>query len=120
VLVVEDTEDMRRLLATVLSRHGFEVVTAEHGQDALDRLADDPAFGAIVLDIMMPVMDGWAFLEARRAVAALSAIPVVIVSADPTAATRAPSFGVRDVLPKPMMPRELVRIVRSFCSREGG
>lgn len=115
VLVVDDTEDMRRLLAAALSRHGFGVVTAEHGRDALDRLGSDPGFAAIVLDIMMPVMDGWAFLEARRDDPVLRIIPVVIVSADPGAGQRAPAFGIRDVLTKPVMPRELVRVVRTYC-----
>lgn len=67
VLVVDDCRDLRETVGAILRHHGFEVALAEHGQAALDLLAHGPEPGLIVLDLMMPVMDGWAFLEACRA-----------------------------------------------------
>lgn len=66
VLVVDDCRDLRETVGAIMRYHGFEVALAEHGQAALDLLARGPEPGLIVLDLLMPVMDGWAFLEACR------------------------------------------------------
>lgn len=66
VLVVDDCRDLRETLGAVFRHSGFDVALAPHGQAALDLLARAPEPGLIVLDLMMPVMDGWAFLDACR------------------------------------------------------
>jgi two-component system, chemotaxis family, chemotaxis protein CheY len=69
-------------LAETLAIHGFEVVTASDGFEALGRIRDEAISPSVVLlDLMMPVMDGYAFLEARRRDPALAAIPVAIITA---------------------------------------
>lgn len=82
ILVVEDDSDIRSLLEAALSLEGYEVETAVNGQEAwevLHRTQRRPS--AIVLDLMMPVMDGWRFLELQAQSDELKDIPTVIVSA---------------------------------------
>jgi len=83
VLVVDDDDDIRLVLSAILADEGFGVEEAVNGQDALDRLATEPLPDVVLLDLMMPVMDGWEVLRRRRADARLSQIPVVLLSANP-------------------------------------
>ena len=79
VLIVEDDEDLRDMMATLLDLEGFQTVAAPNGAVALELL--DRCVDAIVLDLMMPVMDGWEFLRRQMAHPAAAAIPVIVVSA---------------------------------------
>src|SRR6185436_19157933 len=81
VLVVDDHEDVRMALEAVLVANGSEVVTASEGEEALGRLRDGVRPCVIVLDLMMPKLDGWEFREAQLADAALASIPVIVLSA---------------------------------------
>jgi adenylate cyclase len=101
VLVVEDDAETRRVMARVLTRDGWSVVQAENGRVALERVAEQrPAL--ILLDLIMPAMDGLEFLTALRALDEGRSIPVVVVTAkDLTASERAQLNGhVSDVLAK--------------------
>ena len=80
VLVVDDDRGVRELLIRSLSFEGFEVMEAANGQDALTQLRTGRRPGVIVLDLRMPVMDGWAFRVAQRADPRIARIPVVILS----------------------------------------
>jgi CheY-like chemotaxis protein len=80
VLIVEDDRDTREMLGRFLELEGFEVETASNGRQALDVLRSAGA-DAIVLDLMMPVMDGWQFRAEQRRDPSLSGIPVVVVTA---------------------------------------
>jgi CheY-like chemotaxis protein len=80
VLVVEDEEALRTVVAEALREDGYEVMTAANGAEALE-LVRQTSPDAIVLDLMMPVMDGWAFLEACRREPCCGDTPVLIVSA---------------------------------------
>jgi CheY-like chemotaxis protein len=80
VLVVDDDRGVRELLTRSLSFEGFDVMEAANGQDALTQLRTGRRPGAIVLDLRMPVMDGWAFRVAQRADPRIARIPVVILS----------------------------------------
>src|SRR5688572_17564710 len=80
LLVVEDDDDTRESLAALLRAEGYAVVTAEHGQAALDYLGSHPAPGLILLAMLMPVLDGWQFLERRARLPRLAAVPVVITT----------------------------------------
>ena len=78
--MVDDDEDARRLIAAYLSEEGYEIQTAGNGQEALDilgRFSPD----LVILDLMMPVMDGMAFLDAIRADPRYRHLPVIIVTA---------------------------------------
>jgi CheY-like chemotaxis protein len=80
VLVVDDDSGVRELLTRSLSFEGFDVMEASNGQDALKKLRTGRRPGVIVLDLRMPVMDGWAFRIAQRADPRIARIPVVILS----------------------------------------
>jgi CheY-like chemotaxis protein/anti-sigma regulatory factor (Ser/Thr protein kinase) len=80
LLLVEDDRDTRAMLATTLAREGWKVVEAEHGRAALERLAERPA-DAILLDLMMPEMDGFEFVAELRRRPEWRDIPVVVVTA---------------------------------------
>jgi serine phosphatase RsbU (regulator of sigma subunit) len=102
ILVVDDTEVNRDLLTRRLRALGHEVETAVHGRAALEHLADRPT-DLVLLDIMMPEMDGFEVLERLRADARLRTIPVIMISAvdEIEAVARAIELGATDYLPKP-------------------
>ncbi len=79
--VIEDEEDSRELLAALLEHLGHRAEKFAHGAAALTALRDGLSVDCIFLDLMMPVMNGWQFLEAVRADARLAGIPVLVVSA---------------------------------------
>jgi CheY-like chemotaxis protein len=82
VLIVEDDPAIREMLVAVLEDEGYHVATAEHGQAALDylaRTAERPR--AILLDLMMPTMNGWQFREVQRRTPGIADIPVIVLSA---------------------------------------
>jgi two-component system, chemotaxis family, chemotaxis protein CheY len=113
ILVVEDDESIRFSLAEMLRLEGYRVSEAAHGQAAIERLDDraQPPVNLILLDLMMPVMNGWEFLEIRRTNDRLTAIPVVVISA----AGRRPPEGAYDAyLRKPVELEELLSVVRSY------
>lgn len=109
ILVADDDELLLALLTHRLSARGYQVQTAQNGQDALD-LARAKRPDAIVLDAMMPVLDGFAALQQLKADPALSTIPVIMLTAlkgesDVVAALDA---GAADYLVKPFMAEELL------------
>jgi CheY-like chemotaxis protein len=81
ILVVEDDTDLRRSLAEVLEDEGCEVACARDGQEALQQLESSVAPEAILLDLTMPGMDGWAFRSRQRSDPRLARIPTVVISA---------------------------------------
>ena len=81
VLIVEDDVDTREMLGRFLELEGFNVETAANGRQALDRLEAGAAASVIVLDLMMPVMDGWQFRREQVRRESLANIPVIVVSA---------------------------------------
>ena len=106
ILVVDDNEDNRYTLARRLKRHGYgEPAMAEHGRAALERL-DAGAFDLVLLDIMMPEMDGYEVLEAMKASPKLRDIPVLVISAvdEIDSIVRCIELGAEDYLPKPFNP----------------
>lgn len=81
VLIVEDDGDTREMLERFLELEGFQVRTAANGRQALDQLEAGAAPSVIVLDLMMPVMDGWQFRQEQVRRSDLAKIPVIVVSA---------------------------------------
>jgi DNA-binding response OmpR family regulator len=107
ILVVEDDDDIRHLLADALQEAGFAVATALDGFDALDQIDQHPP-DAILLDLMMPVMDGWSFLQSFRAMPGAGAIPVGLLSAAPLLCKTADAWGVQVAIGKPFAIEVLV------------
>jgi CheY-like chemotaxis protein len=115
ILIVEDDDDSRTILRDFLDAHGYPVLTARHGQDALDYLRGFAAPCLILLDLRMPVMDGWAFRRALLADPLLATIPVVAVSAaHPMELARWP-LPFTDYLQKPFDFDALLRAVKRYC-----
>jgi two-component system, OmpR family, response regulator CpxR len=81
VLVVDDDEAIRDVVAEVLREEGYDVVCAQNGAQALHQLQGDGPTDLVLLDLMMPVMSGWEVLEEMQSDDRLSRIPVVVVSA---------------------------------------
>ncbi len=80
VLIVDDEPNIRGFLRLALEDEGYRVDTATNGQEALERVRRSPP-DAVLLDLMMPVVDGWSFLAARRTLAAECRCPVLVMSA---------------------------------------
>jgi two-component system chemotaxis response regulator CheY len=112
VMVVEDDPDCLEVVAHALALDGYAVMTAVDGRDALRALEAGPAPDLILLDLMLPVMDGWQFLEEQRARPALAGIPVVLLSGERALRRRASELGVAGAIPKPIELDELVSTVR--------
>jgi CheY-like chemotaxis protein len=112
VLVADDDEDLREALAQILVSDGLRVVLAADGQHALDQLAQGVAPCAILLDWMMPRVNGEAFLRARATSTFLSAMPVFVISAThlPEADHRIQGF-----LAKPFDVVDLLPMLRGVC-----
>jgi CheY-like chemotaxis protein len=116
VLVVEDDSDVRDALVQALTDHDYDVVTAQDGREALDKL--DAAGGLpclILLDLMMPVMDGRGFRQEQLRRKELSGIPVVVVSAHRDLLV-VPELGVSDYLPKPVKLAALLAVAKRYCA----
>jgi CheY-like chemotaxis protein len=116
ILIVEDDPDILSSLAEAIREEGFEVETAANGYQALSRLEHQRA-DLILLDLMMPLMDGWKFLEiARRRFPALNA-PVVLLSAVHNLTEEARRLGVSGFLAKPFDLEDVARVVHQLCDR---
>jgi CheY-like chemotaxis protein len=119
VMIVEDDEDLREVMATLLESEGYAVVAAHDGADALTLLADGTRPFLILLDWMMPNMDGETFRRRQLDVPILAAIPVVVLSAVP-ADTFAPAGMTRlvpDVMRKPVDLERLLEVVARHHAR---
>jgi CheY-like chemotaxis protein len=114
ILLVDDDQDIRAALSDVLGDEGFVVSTAGNGREAMRWLRDRrPASCLILLDLMMPVMDGNAFLREKRADPALVGFPVVLVTASSVAPPVEWTPDVRACLGKPFKMDRLLAAIRS-------
>jgi CheY-like chemotaxis protein len=114
VLVVEDDADCRVMLATLLTFAGYRVLTASNGAEGLT-VARRHHPCLILLDYMMPVMDGGEFRAQQKADSTLKDVPVVLVSARHDAQKVAALLQVADVVEKPILHDALLRTVREYC-----
>src|SRR4051794_9158246 len=113
VLIVEDHQDVRTTLAWLLRMERFRVGTAADGREALDVLREGPLPDLIVLDLRMPVMDGWEFLACKRRDPRQAGIPVVVCSGSSERLDRSSFPEVIGYKDKPAHPAELVSLLRS-------
>jgi DNA-binding response OmpR family regulator len=119
VLIVEDDVDIRECLGELLEDRGYKVLLAGTGAEALDELSRADALPAIILlDLMMPVMDGWQFRAEQRKREAWDSIPVVIISAHDHARANTDSIGAFAYLRKPLNLNQLLAVVETaYASR---
>jgi DNA-binding response OmpR family regulator len=114
-LIVEDDADTREMLEKLLELEGYHVEVATNGRHALERLNDGLEASVIVLDLMMPVMDGWQFRLEQSRDAALAAIPVIVVSA--SGRERLERIDANAYMTKPLDLEELLARITACCSR---
>jgi DNA-binding response OmpR family regulator len=118
VLIIEDDPDMRELERTALECWGFDVHVAPNGREGLRALAEHQPC-VILLDLMMPIMDGLAFLAEWRRNGRNAEVPVLCVSAaGPEMMDHALRLGARECLHKPTDLDELCERVGSYCQRQ--
>ena len=113
VFIVEDDLDTREMLGRFLELEGYHVESAENGKMALERLESGVPACVILLDLMMPVMDGWQFRQAQARRAGLAGIPVIVVSA--AGRDRIQKIDADAYLSKPVDLEELLGCVTQFC-----
>jgi CheY-like chemotaxis protein len=111
VLIVEDEEDLRELMRESLELRGYRVVTAQEGQEALDKIGGIDRLCLVLLDLLMPGMNGWDFFDRMRERPELAQVPVIVHS---SASDRAPA-GVTRVLQKPVLFERLLSVVGEYC-----
>ena len=118
IMVVEDDKNTRRLMETVLSQHGYEPVPACDGIEALEIL-DKKHVDLILLDIMMPRMDGYEFTEIIRGNPALGDIPILMVTAKDTPVDKRKGFiiGTDDYMVKPVDEDEMILRIAALLRR---
>jgi CheY-like chemotaxis protein len=117
VLVVEDDPDIRTLIAAILEDDGFAVDLARHGREALAQAARQCP-DVVILDLMMPVMTGWAFIAVWQADSTTRGIPIVVTSAEVPVPT-AHALGVHAFVPKPFDVELLLAIVHAVFGQGG-
>jgi CheY-like chemotaxis protein len=113
VLVVEDQQDIREFVAFVLQSEGYCVSTADNGAVALEQVARKPV-NVVLLDMRMPVMDGWAFAEAYRQRPGPHA-PIVVLTAANDAPVRAAQIQAEAYLGKPFELDDLLKVVARYA-----
>ena len=115
VLIVDDEPDIADTLSMILQLRGLDTATAEHGADALARLRSDFLASIILLDMMMPVMDGQTFLEELGRIPGLSEIPVVVFSGDHERAAAAHGRMIVARLCKPIEIDPLIELIAAHA-----
>ncbi len=112
VLVIEDEDDLRKSVAEVLKLEGYEVATAANGEEGLERLRDGFDPSVIVLDLMMPVMDGWTFRRRQREADDLDEeIPTIVFTSAKNVDEDDEDLDADAVIEKPVAIQRLIGIV---------
>jgi CheY-like chemotaxis protein len=114
ILVVEDDEDAREAMVALLQMKGYRAVSAGNGKEALDYLHRAPVPDLIILDLWMPVMDGWQFRSEQVQDPRLAKIPVIVV----TALSDRADVDANEVIIKPVDVNRLLTTVSHYCRRE--
>lgn len=116
ILLVEDDDDIREAMAAFLEAEGYDVVQAIDGDDALRKLrASSDRICLVLLDLFMPVKNGWEFRAEQMADPAIAAVPVVVVSADRNARDKANTLGALEYLAKPVDFDRLLGTIATYC-----
>lgn len=115
VLLVEDDRDVREALAQVLEFEGYEVASAANGLEAIEQLRRDLAPSIILLDLMMPVMDGRQFRSIQMQDPTIASIPVIVISADGQVEQKVAGLGIAGYLRKPIEVEDLLALIARHC-----
>ncbi len=112
ILVVDDDPEIRESLRDVLEEEGYRVSCVGNGREALDYLGQSPAPCVILLDLMMPVMDGWQFRREQKKDPALARIPLVVITAS---GNRTVMIDADELVMKPFETDKLFDILNRYC-----
>jgi two-component system cell cycle response regulator DivK len=117
ILVVEDQEDNRQIIRDMLSATDYEITEAENGEEALAAVAKQRP-DLILMDIQMPIMDGYEATRRIKADPALRAIPIIAITSYALSGDeqKAREAGCDDYVPKPYSPRQLLAKIRQYLS----
>lgn len=118
IMVVDDEARMRKLVSDFLTKEGYEVVEAADGEAAMDHFYEEKDIALVILDVMMPRMDGWQVL---REIRESSQVPVIMLTArsDERDELKGFDLGVDEYVTKPFSPRTLVARVEAILRRTG-
>ncbi len=111
VLVVEDEVELREMMCEALEMEGYTVVVACEGAEALTALERIEHLCLVLLDLMMPGMNGWDFFDAMKARPEFASVPIVVHSSSPSSAP----VGVTRVIQKPLKLERLLAVVHEYC-----
>ena len=114
-MVVEDEQDARDAMLELIEQEGVTALGARHGQEAIDLLRSGQRPSLILLDLKMPVMDGWAFCEALGADERFASIPVAILTASAIYESLPQRRNGAGLFTKPVDFQRLLALVRRFC-----
>lgn len=109
LLVIDDDDDLRETIALLLGEEGYDVTDFARARDAISHVEGGSGADAILLDLMMPEMNGWEFCEYRLGSPALAKIPVIVVTARQSYAM---PEGVSDILRKPFDAPDLLSVIQ--------
>jgi CheY-like chemotaxis protein len=118
VLIVEDDADLREMMAQLLTLEGYQIEAVANGREALEYLNEAPRPDVILLDLMMPIMDGWEFRRRQQNDPALADVPVIVLTALDQAQARASDLNGVDFLKKPLDFDRLLELVRRRCRQQ--
>ena len=115
ILVVDDESRMRKLVRDFLTRQNYEVLEAADGEEALDIFYKDKAIALLILDVMMPKMNGW---EVCREIRQTSKVPIIMLTAKSDESDELMGFdrGVDEYITKPFSPKILWHVSKRFCA----
>ena len=118
IMVVDDESRMRKLVRDFLTREGFQVIEAADGEEAVDLFYENKDVALIILDVMMPKMDGW---QTCREIRAESKVPIIMLTAkgDEQDELKGFDLGVDEYISKPFSPKILVARVEAILRRSG-
>jgi CheY-like chemotaxis protein len=117
ILLVEDDDSLGAILTAVLQDQGYTVVRASNGQEALNHLHTERPPHLILLNLVMPVMNGWQFREQLRKVPELADIPVIVLSGVRKLDKQAASIGVTDSFTKPYNLKAVIDTIQHYCQQ---
>jgi len=116
ILIVDDDAGIRQLVTLFLEHKGYQAASVPNGQEALNHLRHSQP-ELILLDLMMPVMNGAEFRQAQQQDPQLSTIPVVVMSAAENIEAQAPQLTADSYLPKPIDFDTLTALIERYCSQ---
>jgi DNA-binding response OmpR family regulator len=114
ILIVDDDPDILQTLALCLSTEGYKILMASNGREALD-VVENERPSVILLDLMMPVMNGWDFRRKQRETPAFANIPVLLMSAGAHMATVSGELNAAGYVTKPVEMSDLLAVVQQHC-----